>query len=108
MAQDLHRPAVHPRSVEGPAAAGGIQIRLVESLWEEKGLKRSRGFVTKTPARIEPAFVFSEKAQTFLRSRKAIAATPKPNKASVEGSGTGTRKPRISPPPTVVEWMFQY
>src|SRR6266487_4592519 len=103
MAQDLYRVAVHPRPVESPAAAGGVQIRLVESLWKKEVLRRFLSFVKKTPARLSRRLPFLEKVQTFRRSRQAIAPAPRPNNASAEGSGTGTRKPRISPPPANVE-----
>src|SRR5262245_30719637 len=33
---------------------------------------------------------------------------PKPANAKLDGSGTVTKKPRISPPGNVCEWMFQY
>src|SRR6266511_6471974 len=40
MAQNLYRVAVDPRPVESPAAAGGVQIRLVQFLWQEEGLAK--------------------------------------------------------------------
>ena len=39
--------------------------------------------------------------------RRRIKSPPKASKASVPGSGTGTRKPRISPLGKTVVWMFR-
>ena len=39
----------------------------------------------------------------LFQARAAMPTAPNPAKARVEGSGTATRNPRISPPPKVVE-----
>lgn len=47
-------------------------------------------------------------ASLFLRRRSAARpANPTPNSDRVRGSGIATRKPRISPPGTLVVWMFR-
>ena len=44
----------------------------------------------------------------FALRRKAMApATPAPNSDSVMGSGTGIKKPRISPPGKFTLWIFK-
>src|SRR5213595_1600233 len=103
MAQNLYRAAVDPRPVESPAAAGGVQICLVKFLRKKEVLRRFLQAMKKTPARWSRRLPFLQEVQTFRRSRQAIAPAPSPNKASVEGSGTGTTKPRISPPPKLDE-----